>query len=309
MNDSALVLENITKRFGDFTAVQDLSLNVPRGSVYGFLGPNGAGKTTTIRIILSIYEPTSGRVEILGRPSALEVRDRIGYLPEEKGLYKKMKARELIAYFGQLKGMPHGKARARAGELLERYGLGEWAARKCEALSKGMQQKVQVLASIVHSPEFVVLDEPFSGLDPVNQEVMEQVIRDLKENKQTVIFSTHAMEHADRLCDRIVLIAHGRRLFDGTIAEAKRTIPRRVLIETASDVAALRSVPGVTALARAGDDGRWELTLAEGANADEILRTCFRQGIELRSFDRRDPVLHDVFIKLVSKSAAGEVLA
>jgi ABC-2 type transport system ATP-binding protein len=304
--DSALVLENISKRFGDFTAVHELSLNVPRGSVYGFLGPNGAGKTTSIRIILSIYEPTSGRVEILGRPSALEVRDRIGYLPEEKGLYKKMRARDLIAYFGQLKGMPRAKARTRAGELLERYGLGEFALRKCEALSKGMQQKVQVLASIVHSPEFVILDEPFSGLDPVNQEVMEQVIRDLRANEQTVIFSTHVMEHADRLCDRIVLIAHGNKLFDGTVAEAKRTIPRRVLIETQSDIAPLRSVPGVTDIARVGNDGTWDVTLAEGASADEILRACFRQGIDLRSFDRRDPGLRDVFIKLVSKGAASE---
>jgi ABC-2 type transport system ATP-binding protein len=306
MDEPVLVLEDITKRFGDFTAVRGLSLNVPRGSVYGFLGPNGAGKTTTLRIILSIYEPTSGRVEILGRPSALDVRDRIGYLPEEKGLYKKMKAAELIAYFGQLKGMPRRKARDRAGELLDRYGLGEFALRRCEALSKGMQQKVQVLASIVHSPEFVILDEPFSGLDPVNQEVMEQVIRDLKANRQTVIFSTHVMEHADRLCDRIVLIAHGTKLFDGTIAEAKRTIPRRVLIETESDVSPLRSVPGVTDLARVGENGNWDVTLAEGANADEILRACFRQGIQLRSFDRRDPGLRDVFIKLVSKSDAGE---
>jgi ABC-2 type transport system ATP-binding protein len=202
--------------------------------------------------------------------------------------------------------MPRGKARARAGELLERYGLGEFALRRCEALSKGMQQKVQVLASIAHSPEFVILDEPFSGLDPVNQEVMEQVIRDLKEKEQTVIFSTHVMEHAERLCDRIVLIAHGNKLFDGTITDAKRTIPRRVLIETPSDVAPLRSVPGVTGIARVGDNGAWDVTLAEGASADEILRACFRQGIELSSFDRRDPGLRDVFIKLVSKSAAGE---
>jgi ABC-2 type transport system ATP-binding protein len=309
MNDSALVLENICKNFGDFAAVQDLSLDVPRGSVYGFLGPNGAGKTTTIRISLSIYEPTSGSVKILGQPSALDVRDRIGYLPEEKGLYKKMKARDIIAYFGQLKGMSRGKARSRAGELLERYGLGEFALRRCEALSKGMQQKVQVLASIVHSPEFVILDEPFSGLDPVNQEVMEKVISDLKQNGQTVVFSTHVMEHAERLCDRIVLIARGGKLFDGTITEAKRTIPRRVLIETESDVSALRGVPGVTGLARVGDDGMWDVTLAEGASPDEILRACFRQGIELRSFDRRDPGLRDVFMKLVSKGAAGEMVA
>jgi ABC-2 type transport system ATP-binding protein len=309
MSNSALVLEHIHKRFGDRVAVQDLSLDVPRGCVYGFLGPNGAGKTTTIRITLSIYEPTSGRVEILGRSSALQVRNRIGYLPEEKGLYKKMRARELIAYFGQLKGMSRSKARARAAELLERYGLGEHASRRCEALSKGMQQKVQVLASIVHDPEFVILDEPFSGLDPVNQEVMEQVIYDLKKDGRTVVFSTHVMDHAERLCDRIVLIAEGGKLFDGTVAEAKRTIPRRVLIETGSDVSSLRAVPGVRDLTRVGDDGMWNVTLAEGASPDEILRACFRQGIELRSFDRRDPSLRDVFIKLVPRAAAGEMVA
>lgn len=309
MNDRVLQLEGITKRYGDFTAVDDLNLTVPRGSVYGFLGPNGAGKTTTIRMILSIYEPTSGTIEILGHRSALEVRDKIGYLPEEKGLYKKMKARDVIAYFGQLKGMTRRDASRRAQELLERYGLGEMSARRCEALSKGMQQKVQVLSSIVHGPEFVILDEPFSGLDPVNQDVMEGVIRDLKERGQTVIFSTHVMEHAERLCDRIVLIARGRKVFDGTIGEAKRVVPRRVSIETSSDVAPLRAIHGVMEIERVGSDGRWQLTLAEEASPDAILRACFHEGIELRSFDRSEPGLRDVFLKLVGSSEAGEVIA
>jgi ABC-2 type transport system ATP-binding protein len=304
MSDSALVLENITKRFGAFTAVHDLSLDVPRGSVYGFLGPNGAGKTTTIRISLSIYEPTSGSVRVLDHASALEVRDRIGYLPEEKGLYKKMRARDLIAYFAQLKGIGRGAARRRADELLERYGLGEFSTRRCEALSKGMQQKVQVLASIAHEPEFVILDEPFSGLDPVNQEVMEQVIRDLQKAGHTIVFSTHVMEHAERLCDRIVLIARGTKVFDGTLAEAKRTVPRRVRIETGSSVDPLRGVHGVTSIERVGNDGMWDVTLSEGANPDEILRTCFKSGVELRSFDRKEPGLRDVFIKLVGHEAA-----
>lgn len=309
MTERALHLEGITKRFGDFTAVSDLNLTVPKGSVYGFLGPNGAGKTTTIRISLAIYEPTSGTVEILGHRSALDVRPRIGYLPEEKGLYKKMKAREIIAWFGQLKGMTRADAIRRGQELLERYGLGEFALRRCEALSKGMQQKVQVLASIVHSPEFVILDEPFSGLDPVNQEVMEGVIRDMRKEGTTVIFSTHAMEHAERLCDRVVLIARGTKLFDGTIAEAKRAIPRRVLIETSSDVERLRAVPGVVDIERREGDGTWQVTLAEGANADAVLRACFQHGIELRSFDRRDPGLRDVFLKLVGTRDIEEVLA
>ncbi|MFN0244009.1 MAG: ABC transporter ATP-binding protein [Planctomycetota bacterium] len=310
MTERALQLQGITKRFGDFTAVSGLDLTVPKGSCYGFLGPNGAGKTTTIRIILSIYEPTSGTVEVLGHRSALEVRPRIGYLPEEKGLYKKMKAREIIAYFGQLKGLRRGDALRRGDELLERYGLGEFKARRCEALSKGMQQKVQVLAAIVHAPEFVILDEPFSGLDPVNQQVMEQVIRDLRDNGATVVFSTHVMEHAERLCDRIVLIARGKKLLDGTIAEAKRSVPRRVLIETSSDVGRLRDVPGVVSLERYEGDGNWQITLAEGANADAVLRACFQHGIELRTFDRREPGLRDVFLKFVgARDVVEEVVA
>ena len=308
--EHVLRLENVTKRYGSFTAVDDLSLAVPRGSVTGFLGPNGAGKTTTIRMCLSIYEPTSGSIEVLGARSALDVRDRIGYLPEEKGLYKKMRAIDQIAYFGQLKGLAKAEAKRRAEELLERYGLGEKKASRCEALSKGMQQKVQVLASIVHGPEFVILDEPFSGLDPVNQEVMEQVIRDLAKAGATVIFSTHVMEHAERLCDRIVLIARGRKLLDGTLAEAKRSVPRRVRIETDSDPMPLRYVPGVVEIARV-DPGfsSYELTLSESASPDEVLRACFKSGIELKSFDRSEPGLREVFVAMVGREQAAEVAA
>ncbi len=304
MTDLALRLERVTKKFDTFTAVDDLSLSVPFGCVYGFLGPNGAGKTTTIRMSLSIYEPTSGSIEILGVKSALDVRQQIGYLPEEKGLYKKMKAKELIAFFGCLRGMDPAEARREAVNLLERYGLGEFVNTRCEALSKGMGQKVQVLASVVHKPKFVILDEPFSGLDPVNQQVLEQVIQDLRAAGTTIVFSTHIMEHAERLCDRIVLIGRGKRLFDGTIAEAKRSIPRRVRIQTASDPMPLRAVHGVLDIVRLEGDGRWDVVLSEGAQPDEVLRTCFRSGIELSSFERRDPGLRDVFLKLVGGEEA-----
>jgi ABC-2 type transport system ATP-binding protein len=309
MNEPVLVIDHVTKRFGDFTAVDDLSLTVPRGSVYGFLGPNGAGKTTTIRMVLAIYEPTSGSISVLGTPSALHVRGRIGYLPEEKGLYKKMTGREIIAYFAQLKGMSRKDARARATELLDKYDLGEFKDRKCEALSKGMGQKVQVLASIAHRPEFVILDEPFSGLDPVNQQVLEQVLRDLHAEGSTIIFSTHIMEHAERLCDRIVLIARGHRLFDGTIGEARRLVPRRLMIRTSSNPSALSHVPGVIGLQRVGDDGAFEISLSEGANPDDVLTACFQGGIALRSFDRSEPGLRDVFLKLVGTREAEEVMA
>jgi ABC-2 type transport system ATP-binding protein len=263
---------------------------------------------------LSIYEPTAGKVEILGHKSALEVRNRIGYLPEEKGLYKKMRAVEVIAYFGMLKGMSRADANRKAAELLERYGLAEKSKVRCEALSKGMQQKVQVLASIVHAPEFVILDEPFSGLDPVNQEVLEQVIADLAKGGATIVFSTHVMEHAERLCDRIVLIARGRRLFDGTLEESKRILPRRVLLETGAAPEQLARLPGVARVERTdgespGKAARYEVLVSEGARADEILSACFRSGIELYSFDKNDPSLRDVFLKLVSRAEAEEVVA
>jgi ABC-2 type transport system ATP-binding protein len=309
MSDTVLELEHIHKRYGDFEAVHDLSLSVPRGAIYGFLGPNGAGKSTTIRIALSIYAPTSGTVAVLGHPSALEVRDRIGYLPEEKGLYRKMKAGDVIAYFGQLKGMTRGDAKLKAVEMLERYGLGANVKSKCEALSKGMQQKVQVLASIVHTPEFVILDEPFSGLDPVNQGVLEQVITDLAKHGSTIVFSTHVMEHAERLCDRIVLIAKGRKIFDGTIPEAKRTVPRRVLLETGSNPELLARMPGVRAVDKTEHANRYEVALLDNARPDEILAACFKAGIELQAFDKNEPSLRDVFLKLVGRADAAEVAA
>jgi len=316
MNNAALELENITKTYGDFKAVDDLSLTVPAGSIYGFLGPNGSGKTTTIRVILEILKPTSGSISILGHPSALEVRDRIGYLPEEKGLYKKMKAWSIIAYFASLKGLDRKSARKRAFELLERYGLKGFTDARTEALSKGMQQKVQVLASIAHDPELVILDEPFSGLDPVNQEVMEEVIRDMAGRGRTILFSTHVMQHAERICDRILLISRGEKIFDGTLPEARRKIPPRVRIETEDDITPLRSLAEVAAVipvnaegiplgdhSEGGTNRHWELEVQENADAQVILETCYLNKIRLRQFDRSEPSLHDVFVKLVGPEA------
>jgi len=309
MTSTMLELENVTKRFGDFTAVHGISLAIPRGSIYGFLGPNGAGKTTTIRMIFDIIKPSSGRISILGAYSAHEVRRRIGYLPEEKGLYKAMTAAATIAYFASLKGFTRKAAKRRAYELLERYGLGEFANTKIQMLSKGMGQKVQVMCAIAHEPEFVVLDEPFSGLDPVNQEVLEKLIRDLAGRGSTVLFSTHVMQHAERLCDRMLLIAKGRKIFDGTIAGAKATIPRRVLISTASNIEPLAGLDGVAAITPLGDSPTnpgakdWEIRLNGQASAQTsaqtILEKCFKAGIVLRRFDQSEPSLHDAFVALV----------
>ena len=299
-----LELRNVTKLFGAFKAVDDVSFTLHPGPICGFLGPNGAGKTTTIRMILDILKPTSGSITILGHDSALQVRQRIGYLPEEKGLYKKMKTWAVIAYFASLKGMDKRAARQRAFDLLERYGLKEFAEKPTDALSKGMGQKVQMLASLAHEPEFVILDEPFSGLDPVNQQVMEDIIREMAKKNQTVLFSTHVMQHAERLCDRILLIAKGRMIFDGTIAEAKQTIPRRVRIQTQDPIEPLRALNEVVSarsVAAGNGDGltQWELELREHADPQHILQACFHQNIRLDSFNQTEPTLHEVFMRLV----------
>ena len=307
-----LELSNVTKFFGNFKAVDDISFSLGPGSICGFLGPNGAGKTTTIRMILEIIRPTSGSITVLGHPSALSVRQRLGYLPEEKGLYKKMKAWSIIAYFATLKGMTRKAARERAYQLLEAYGLKDFADKPTDALSKGMGQKVQMLASIAHDPEFVILDEPFSGLDPVNQQVMEEIIRDMAHRKRTVLFSTHVMQHAERLCDRILLLAKGRKIFDGTIPQAKRLLPRRIRLETADPITSLHQLPEVLSARKIehanatpfnGEAIEWELELQEKADAQAILQACFAQGIRLRNFNQTDPTLHEVFVRLVGPEA------
>ena len=306
MSDSALVLENVVKTYGDFHAVNDVSFSVPVGSVYGFLGPNGAGKTTSIRMILEIINPTSGKISVLGS-NALAVRDRIGYLPEEKGLYKKMKTWAVIAYFATLKGVPKSKAKVVAHELLERYGLADFAEKKTEALSKGMGQKVQVLASIAHEPEFVILDEPFSGLDPVNQQVMEEVIEDLAKKGTTVIFSTHVMAHAERICERIVLLAKGRKIFDGSVADARKTIPRRVKIRSGGDFAPVSELEGVVSMERNQAESErvptYDIQIADGFDPQQILKFCFDKSLPLETFEQSDPTLHDVFVHLVGPEA------
>jgi ABC-2 type transport system ATP-binding protein len=308
--EPVLELNNVTKFYGAFKAVDEVSFVLQPGAIYGFLGPNGAGKTTTIRMVLDMIRPSSGSIRVLGHASALEVRNRIGYLPEEKGLYKKMKAWSVIAYFATLKGMTRRAAKQRAFELLERYGLKDFAEKKTDALSKGMSQKVQVLASIAHDPDFVILDEPFSGLDPVNQQVMEEIIRGMAARGRTVLFSTHVMQHAERLCERIIVINRGQKAFDGTIAEARRRVPRRIAIQTESDPEVLRSVPGVISIAgippRLGEEmsnGRWELHLHDSADSAAILQACFEHGITLKSFHQSEATLHDVFVQLVGPGA------
>ncbi|MEC9476760.1 MAG: ATP-binding cassette domain-containing protein [Planctomycetota bacterium] len=298
-------LKNVVKTYGEFRAVDNVSFSVPAGTVCGFLGPNGAGKTTCIRMILDILRPTSGSISILGTPRALDVRTRIGYLPEEKGLYKKMTATAIIAYFAMLKGVPSSKAKTTARELLERYGLGSFKDHKCEALSKGMGQKVQVLASIAHDPDLVILDEPFSGLDPVNQGVMEEVIRDIRAQGKTVLFSTHVMSHAERICERIVVINAGKLVFDGSVENARSLLPRRVRVRGTGVENALVNLPEVIQSGPSSDgrDDVLELRLEEGANPQNLLQTAFEKGVALEIFEVVDPNLHEVFVHLVGEEA------
>ncbi len=294
----ALSLDNVVKRFGKVLAVDRLSLRIPPGSIYGFLGPNGAGKTTTIRMIMSILRPDEGELRVLGSPDAMAVKDRLGYLPEEKGLYKKMRVGEILVYFGRLKGLSSAEARRRSSELLERHGLGKWIEYRCEAMSKGMGQKVQILATLIHEPELVILDEPFGGLDPVNVELMRDVVLDMKKSGRTVIFSTHIMEQAEQLCDSILLINQGRKVIDGTLAEVRSSGGQNIQLDYDGDGAVLRSLPGVL---RVNDSGKGaELSLEDGADPQAVLAALVGK-VAVRRFDLREPSLHEIFIRAVKQ--------
>jgi ABC-2 type transport system ATP-binding protein len=310
MSGPVLLLENVVKRFGDFSAVNGLSFAVEQGEIFGFLGPNGAGKTTTLRMILDIIPPTSGRISILGSPSAIPVRRRMGYLPEERGLYRKMKAAETIAYFAALRGMNGKAARAKAHDLLERFGLGAFANAKNEALSKGMAQKVQLLATIAHDPELLILDEPFTGLDPINQSTLEALVNDLRAQGKTIIFSTHTMQHAERLCDRFLILAKGEKKFDGTLEEARAQFPPRLFLKTPDSVNALRGAPGVVAISPLGEpkDGEQShiIELRRGAEPNRVLKAAFDAGLSVTRFEVSATSLHDIFVALAGEAAAQE---
>lgn len=298
---AALTLNSVSKRYGDFQAVSDLSFQVPKGTICGFLGPNGAGKTSTLRMILGLQSASSGTIEILGASDGRQVRDRIGFLPEERGLYKKMTPVEAIAFFGALKGLPIPEGRRRARELLEQQGLGEARNKKMKALSKGMAQKVQLIAAVVHRPEFVILDEPFSGLDPVNQQGLEAMIRGLAADGATVLFSTHVMQHAERLCDKVVLLARGRKAFEGTVDEARSTSRRFLELEGEIAPEAAVALPGVDSVEIASEQNGvrvLKVSLAAGASGQSALKAAFLGGLDVHRFELREPSLHDAFIAL-----------
>ena len=307
MPDPVVLVERVVKRFSGHTAVQDLSMAVPRGGIFGLLGPNGAGKTTTIRMIMNILTPDEGRIGVFGQPASRDLSPRIGFLPEERGLYKKMEVLEHLVFLGETKALARSDARARARQWLERLGLDGWAERKVEDLSKGMQQKVQFIGALLHEPELVVLDEPFSGLDPVNARAMKDVVVDIARGGRTVLFSTHIMDQAERMCDRIVIMARGRKVVDGAVADIKREVGSRhvQLTFTRDRDKARRVLDDRTLVAHVDDNGASaELELAEGATGDRLLEALVRAGAGLSQFAVVEPSLESIFISKVGAASA-----
>ena len=296
---TALLLDRVTKDFGDKRAVDNLSFAVSDGEVFGFLGGNGAGKTTSLRMVLDIIRPTSGRIEILGRRPGRENSADLGFLPEERGLYRTMTALETITYFGRLKGMTRSDARSQGRALLDRFGLGSSANTKIEKLSKGMAQKVQLATAVVNAPKLLILDEPFSGLDPVNQGLLEDEICRLSRQGSTIVFSTHVMQHAERLCDRLLLLAEGRKVFEGTQDQARATLPARLTLTARQSPMGLPGIVSVTQLAEREDWSDWDVRLEPGGDPGDLLQACTERGFALRRFEQSRPSLHDVFIHLV----------
>ena len=301
MLNSPLSIHNVTKRFGGKMAVDDVSFTVNPGEIIGFLGPNGAGKTTTLRMALGLIKPEGGEIKLFGGvPGHESAFGRIGFLPEERGLYKKQTARESIAHMARLNGVRGKEAFRLADEMLDKYGLSEAKRKKNKDMSKGMAQKVQLLSAIAHDPEFYILDEPFSGLDPVNQQVLESMVREIAEQDSTVIFSTHVMEHAERLCDRIILMAGGRKVFDGSTEEALAKAPRRMVIGSDTD-GFKDSIASFAKSLEAREDGALNLILKDKAKSQDVLERCVKQKINLTRFEPKQPTLHEAFVAMVGK--------
>jgi len=289
-----LRLENISKTYDRKVAVENLCLSIPRGSIYGIIGPNGAGKTTTIRMIMNIIAPDSGTILIEGRPLTKDFRNRVGYLPEERGLYKKMTLEEVIIFFAEMKDYPRSKTKAVVDRWLDRMSLGDYKRRKVEELSKGMQQKLQFITTMIHEPEMIILDELFSGLDPLNIELIKDILLEEKRRGTTILFSTHVMEQAEKLCDYICMINKGQGVLDGKMAEIKRKFgSNSIQVELEGEGAVARDIPGVEKITEFNN--YIELDLAEGAEPQTILRELAGK-VSVRRFEIMEPSLYDIFI-------------
>jgi len=300
VSDQALVLREVSKAFSDHVAVRDLSLEVPRGSVFGLLGPNGAGKTTTLRMVMNILGPDGGSIEILGRPADLAARDRVGYMPEERGLYPRMVLEEQLLFMASIKGLGRKEAGRRLGPWLERLGLSEWRARKTNELSKGMQQKAQFIATVLHEPDIIIMDEPMSGLDPVGMDVMRDTMVDLSRQGKTILLSSHQMDTVEKLCERVALINKGEKLLDGAVSEVKDRYGKNTLILAFDgDGSFLASLPGV---AKVSDFGQYvEVRMNDGADPQPLLKEAAAR-LTVRRFEIVVPSLHDIFVETVTGS-------
>jgi len=300
--DVSLRVENVTKRFGEFTAVDDLSFEVRRGRVFGFLGPNGAGKTTTIRMIVGITAPDEGRIELFGRQMGPELQDHIGYLPEERGLYKKLKIVDQLKYFAALKNVPAVEAERRIDFWMDRMKLSEWKSKKTTDLSKGMQQKIQFISTVLHDPDLLILDEPFSGLDPVNVEFMIDVLSEFKTQDKTIIFSTHLMETAERLCNDILLINRSQKVVAGSLREVKQSFGKNLIaLRATGGNGVLEDNEMIARVIEHADEK--EIQLRDGADPQKLLHALVSSGATVTKFELIEPSLNDIFIEQVGGGA------
>jgi ABC-2 type transport system ATP-binding protein len=297
----AVEATNLRKSFGDVQAVADVSFEVGAGEVFGLLGPNGAGKTTTIRLMLDIFKPDHGSVSVLGGPMSESTKDRIGYMPEERGLYQDIPLDRCLVYLASLKGVPAGEAKQRMESLLERFDLAQHRHKKVKELSKGMQQKAQIITTILHRPELVIIDEPFTSLDPINMQMVKDLIRELQVEGTTILMSTHQMHQVEELCDRILLINEGRNLLYGQVDEIKRqSAGEELLIRTEQELPVLEGVE-----AEAAVNGAVKLTLTAGTDPQSVLARLLDQGVTLERFEVALPGLDEIFIRAVRDELDG----
>ena len=302
VTDAAIRLIGVRKAYAGHVAVEGLSLDIPRGAAFGLLGPNGAGKTTTLRMVMNILRPDEGSIEVLGARAGQETRDRVGYMPEERGLYPRMALEEQLLFFAALKGIPRAEAARRLPPWLERLGLLEWRHRRVNELSKGMQQKAQFIATVLHDPEVLILDEPHSGLDPVGVNLMRDVFVDLRRQGKTLVLSSHQMETVERLCDSIALLNRGRMVLGGTVADVKgRHGKNTIVLAFEGNGAFITALPGVL---KVSDFGRYvEVRMKEGADAQAILRAA-AERLRISRFEVVEPSLHDIFVEQVTAKVA-----
>src|SRR5678815_2280079 len=299
-NETTVKLDGVSKSFGDFTAVRDLGLTVRAGRVFGLLGPNGAGKTTTIRMIVNITAPDSGSISLFGRKIDPKVQDRIGYLPEERGLYRRMRVSDQLRFFAELKNVRGKVIESKIDEWLARVKLSEWKNKRSMELSKGMQQKVQFITSVIHDPDLLILDEPFSGLDPINTELLKEIVLELKRAGKTIIFSTHQMEVAERICDDICLLNRSQKILEGSLREIKSSFGRNAIAVRCEGGDGVLDDPAlVSKVVRHADEA--QALLAAGADAQVLLKRLLDSGAVIGKFEMVEPSLNDIFITKVTE--------